>query len=350
MSIMPNTNKRSNLIDLAKMADVSISTVSRVLNNKDSRIKISDKKQQEIRRLAEEYDYSPNIHARRLSTKRCQTIGLSVLLRKVTTKDSLLQSGAFLEMLEGVEQAIGTSDYFLLLMFQNERYFKEKLYSNMLKEQVISGLIVWGSTLRDDYLKSVVNENCIIINSYPQIDCEFNYIGNTENEAFGHLVEYFIKKGHRRFVYVGECGVFNSVGMERVNGFRRILTQYSLDSSRIYQCHFDREQAFAIFDKILSESKIDFDVVAAASDDLAIGVFQAAQKHGYRIPGDFIIAGAGDMGLDFPDSSKIPTFRVNNWRIGELAVQKTLEKLSQKSSEKIHIELPCELVIPDEYK
>lgn len=347
---MQEMNKRSNLIDLAKMAGVSISTVSRVLNNKDSRIKISEQKQKEIRRLAEEYDYSPNIHARRLSTKCCQTIGLSVPLRKVTTKDSLLQSGSFLEMLEGVEQAMGTSDYFLLLMFQNEKYFSEKLYLNLLKEQAISSLIVWGATLKDDYLKSVVNENCIIINSYPQLDCDFNYIGNTEDKDFGSLMEHFIKKGYRRFVYVGESGVFNSVGMERANGFRRVLNQYSLDSSRIYQCHFDRQQAFAIFDEILSKGKADFDVVAAASDDLAIGVFHAAQKHGYRIPDDFIITGAGDMGLDFPDSSKIPTFKVNSWKIGELAVQKTLEKLNKKSSEKIHIELPCELVIPDYYK
>lgn len=342
---MEKIKKRCSLTDLAKMANVNISTVSRVLNNQNTRIKVSKDKQEEIRALALKFDYVPNVNARRLSSSKTNTIGLVVPTEQFKSIENILLHSSFLEFLEGVQAEIGNNDYFLLLIPQTKRYFEEKLYLKLLKQKQIDVLIVWGATLKDEYFYELQSEKCILVNTFPR-EPEMKYcIGNDNRKLFSELMEVYIQKGYKNLIYIGENGAFNSIGMECYQGFCDTLKRHNLDYSRCYPCHFDREQAIEIFREILSSGKVDFDLVAAANNDLACGIFEVATEFGYTPGKDFMVTGAAAMGINFPDGSKIPSYVLDNFLLGQKTVKTAIDMNEKNLMIPFNIKLDGKLIL-----
>lgn len=336
-------NGKYTIKEIARYAGVAPSTVSRVLNNTVTSIPVTEKTRKKILRAVKEFDYSPNVNAKRLSAKKTFVIGLQVPANE-TSPAHAFSDHTLIETMRGIEDIVKNSEYKLLIIFKTAKYFKDNEYIKLFKEKNLDGLIIWGEHDNYAYNDAILDYPVVFVNSSPGAPQNINFITHDNYNASFMLTEHLIKKGYKNFLYLTANQTL-SIVRERKAGFLDALKKHSLeiDDSKIIESTCISRQAFEIMDKILAEKKLSFDAVACINDSAAIGVYQAALKHGKKIPQDFALAG-GD-GVDVFGENYLPltTFRVNCFEMGRRAVQRVFELIDDKnptpSTEKIKAEL-----------
>ncbi len=341
--------KKYNLTDIATLAGVAPSTVSRVLNGKDIRIKVSPTTRAKILHLVKEFDYSPDVNARRLWTGRSNTIGLAVPVQWQELGQSIFSDHPFTEMMGGIERALAGSSYRLMLIFQNEAYFRNREYITLLKTKVLDGAIIWGAVNSDSYIGEIADYPVVVVNTEPKPCGDFNYIGNDNTAGSYELTRAMLKRGARRFGYLGGIGGSNSIGLERFSGFKRALAEAGLVPRTVLECMFRREAGAETMECFLRRGRPELDVLVCASDELAFGVYVTLKKFGLRVPDDLVLTGADGVGNFSEGLFPLPTYRVPAAKIGERAVGELMRRIDDPSRPKVRELLPVQLVIPEEF-
>lgn len=334
---------RCTLTQLAEIVGVGPSTVSRVLNNSYSRVKITENTIRKIHTAAKEYGYTPNINARRLLKSRTFVIGLEVPagnIGKHTFADHSL-----IETLRGIEDVIVNSEYRLLVLFKNEKYMNTRDNIKLLREKAIDGLLVWGASYLDSYADEITGHPVIFINSRPQGLKNFNFIGHDNFNSSFELTEYAISQGCRKFLYFSSNVNTNSINEERCNGFIAALNKHQIpfEREKFIQANYRRDTAAQLMDQILTEKKLQFDAVICANDSMAAGVYDAAQRRGLRVPESFRLAGADGV-HDIYDNYQITTTAVDCFNMGSLAMVKLIDMIDGKEKDWHEICLKCQLL------
>jgi len=344
-SLLAPANKPT-IRDIAAVAGVSASTVSRVLNNQETSIKVTPETKEKIMAAVRQLDYSPNINAKRLWADKTFTLGLVVpsALRNFGTH--IFSDTPFQETLCGLEDILSGSQYRLMLIFQNEQFLTTQEYMRLFKEKILDGLIIWGAGEQDKYIAEIASYPVVVVNSFPQIDCEFNRIGADQEQGSYALTEYMIGRGHRRFLYLGSLPG-NSIARERIAGFRRAISTHGLaiQEANIVPCHYTRDAGYQAMDKIMRENKMEYDAVCTGNDEIALGVFLAAQKHGKKIPADFALAGADGTSGQSTDFLPLTTYKIDSRQMGEAAMRTMLQMLSGEIGKPVNIVFAPKLVI-----
>lgn len=335
--------KNYTIKEIASYAGVAPSTVSRVLNNTLTSIPVTEKTRKKIFAAVKKFDYSPNVNAKRLSAKKTFVIGLQVPADETSTVHAF-SDHTLVETMRGIEDIVKSSEYKLLIIFKTAEYFRNSEYIRLFKEKNLDGLIIWGEYDAYSYKEEILDYPVVFINSRPAYPQKINFIGHDNYNASFTLTEYLIDKGYRDFLYF-TADERLSITKERMSGFMDALQKHSIkiDSSKIIRSDYISDMGFKIMDKILTENKLSFDAVVCINDTAAAGVYQAALKHGKKIPLDFAITG-GD-GVDVFNEGWLPftTFKVNCFEMGRRAVQRVFELIDGKnmtsSAEMIKTEL-----------
>lgn len=341
--------KKYNLTDIAALAGVAPSTVSRVLNGKDIRIKVSSATRAKILHLVKEFDYSPDVNARRLWTGRSNTIGLAVPVQWQERGQSIFSDHPFTEMMGGIEHALSESNYRLMLIFQNDVYFRNREYIALLKTKVLDGTIIWGAVNSDSYIGEIADFPVIVVNTEPKPCGDFNYIGNDNARGSYELTRAMLHRGARRFGYLGGIGESNSIGLERFSGFKRALEEAGLVPHTVLECMFRREAGAEAMKNYLRHNRPEFDVLVCASDELAFGAYVTLKKFGLRVPDDLVLTGADGVGNFSEGLFPLPTYRVPAAQVGERAVKELLRRIDDPGCPKIREILPVKQIIPKEF-
>jgi LacI family transcriptional regulator len=278
-------SQRSTILDIAREAGVSISTVSRVLNaNVPVSAETADRVWQAVQRL----EYTPNSAARHLASQQANTIGL--ILPEI--------SGVFFPpMLRGIERCVREQGFGLLIYSSPPNEQPEKFHRKMLGEHNTDGLLVFTNRLSEPDLGWFYRRGFPVVllhRSSPQgMDIPSVVFENrmgTEN-LINHLIE---AHGCRRIAIL-RGPVENEDSYWREMGYRSALEQHNipLNLDLFERGDFDPQIAFHAVNRLLDRG-IHFDAIFAGDDDSSAGVFLALKLRSLRVPEDVRVVGFDD--------------------------------------------------------
>jgi DNA-binding LacI/PurR family transcriptional regulator len=324
-------NRPPTIADVAQRAEVSIATVSRVLNGTTP---VESEKAERVRRAMDELQFVPRHAARVLASKRTNTIGL--LLPEI--------SGAFFSpMLKGIESATHEAGYGLLIHSTKQ----EGPSRRPLGEHNTDGLLIFTDGLDHRELYRLYNLNfpLVLLHQTPPDSMQIPAIAIENKNGAAMLVNHLIEvHGRRRIVFLqGPTGHEDSVWRER--GYREALEERGIEFSAelIALGGFDDEEASITIQQMLADG-IEFDAVFAGDDDAAIGAIRALQLAGRRVPEDVAVVGFDDIPFARYLSPTLTTVRAPIEEVGREAVRQLTRLMHGQRAEALTL-MRTELVI-----
>ncbi|AJA48777.1 HTH-type transcriptional regulator DegA [Clostridium pasteurianum DSM 525 = ATCC 6013] len=271
-----------NIYDIAKEAGVSITTVSRVLNNKEN---ISKKTKEKVQSILNKYNYTPNAIARGLVAKSMKSIGV------VTTDITDIHHGNTAYIIEREFNKIG---YNVILCNTGGKTMESINYIKMLSERNIDGIILMGSVFNDDDIKSsmasyINNIPMVIINGFLNIENTHSIL---VDDAYGIslCVDHLINSGHRDIVYVKDQNTYSA--NQKKEGFIMGMNKnnLSIDDNSIINVKKGLEGGADAVEKLIQLNK-KFSAIIFGEDITAIGGIKKLRSLGLHIPKDVAITG-----------------------------------------------------------
>lgn len=312
--------------DIARVAGVSVTTVSRALNGYSD---VNEKTRQKIAAVARELNYSPNTLARGLVMQKSKTIGLLV---SGISRESVKDNFTF-EVLCGVNERASTLGYDLILFNTNTMMQREKTYTQLCRERRVDGAIIQGIKKEDPYLKEVVESDipCVLVD----IPVHSNSVGYvTTDNALGakKAVEHLASLGHKHIGMInGHEDAF--VSQERLNGYREALKECGLSfrSEWVVSGNFEEKKAEKAAQELINRHK-EVTAIFCASDLMALGALKACKELGLHVPKEMSIVGYDNIVLASYSSPNLTTVGQEVYQIGYEAADLLIEMLEGKET------------------
>jgi len=286
----PPRPQKLQMGDIARLAGVDISTVSRALNGSSL---VKDATRQRIEELARSLNYSVNVGARNLRLKQNRTI--AVVVPYDATARQQISDPFFVGILGRLADALTDRDYDMLL----SRVDAERL--DLIGELAASGramgVILIGQWHRHEQLNQLAAANAPIVVWGAHLPQQLYCTVGSDNIAGGALAtEHLVGLGRRRIAFFGDIE-FPEVA-QRFEGYRQTLARHGIaqDPQLVLRTSFLDGSAQQAISGLVAR-KIPFDSLFASSDLLAIGAITALREHGLATPEDVAVVGYDDIEL-----------------------------------------------------
>ncbi len=226
---------KNSIIDVAKLAGVSKSTVSRVLNNGS----VSKEAEEKVYKAIEELNYFPNAMARGLRGKSGKIIG--VYFPKLQNSP-LFDNKAITAQLNGIQMVLNEKDYYLLLVIENlhENEYKDFVpkYMQLLRENKMDGLITIGKFSDEEYLKKAVEKYRSVVYTGERIkDCDGYNIYSNYLKFNKKVYNYFYEHGHRKIAAFTDHITFSEVALRKYDAYREFCEEKDLQYDKSHIIH-----------------------------------------------------------------------------------------------------------------
>ncbi len=301
--------------DVAKQADVSISTVSRVLNDT---CPVHSEKRVRVERAVAELGYTPNPAARSLLTR--ETGGIGIILPFV--------SGEFFsEFLNGVDEAAQEEDYFLLISTSHHSSDDlKKAMRGMYKR--VDGLLVMAPQMSTAEVRDLAPAGIPLVFVNTRF-VEENPEGITFDNYGGMyaMTTHLVSKGHRRIGFItGPKDAYDA--QERLRGYRKALQDVGIaeDEELILNGEYDQKTGFERTKTLLALEQRPT-AIMASNDDSAIGVLSALREQGVAIPEEMAVTGFDDVPSARYASPPLSSVHVPVRELGSAAIRLLTERL-----------------------
>lgn len=330
--------------EIAKEAGVSVSTVSRVLNNvsKGKRDKVIFSR---IMQIAKDRNYRVNAVAQALRKGGAHSIGF------VCPSDVYLLSQYTGEILKGAVDAVSKYDYDLSLsIIPKEKnyivHYQEYCNRSMARGILLQDWILWETKRLDTFFET--NIPFVLINSKSD-DMRVSFVDSDNYAGAYKATEYLIKLGHKRIMHLH--GYQRSVNAaERLEGYKKALEDYGLPfDEKLVTVHasYSYATALPLLRDILTKA-LDFSAVFATNDEMAVAAIRALEEKGLSVPRDVAVIGFDDLPIASTNNPRLTTVRQNVFEIGRSATEILVEIAEGKRSRIGHkVILPTDLVIRD---
>jgi len=275
--------KKSTIDDIAKLANVSKSTVSRVLNDTTP---VHEEKRLAVEAAMKELDFRPNVFARSLAGGQSKTIGVL---------SQHLGSSFYDTISEGIISHFGGSGYWPMFADCNdEPSIADEAVENFL-DRKIDGLIFIGGMLAEEKLMEI-NDRVPTFVVGMELETAAKQCICVNNELAGfNAVKHLIELGHRSIVHVKGIQDHRDA-IHRFEGYRRALEESGIpiDPELICEGQFDCQSGYDATMDLLKRGK-KFTAVFAANDQCAMGVKLALHRHSVSVPEDVSVIGFDDQ-------------------------------------------------------
>lgn len=314
--------------DIAREAGVSITTVSRVLNNKEDGT--SKETREKVLLVMKDLNYQPNKLARGLVTKRSNMLGLIV---------PNISNPYFPELCRGAEDEANLRNYSLIICNSDDQSQKEENYLRLLQEQQVDGILLSSKNRLSQTSKDLLQSGRIPYILFDRGDEASNQSGVfLDNEKGGYLAgKHLTDLGHTKIACLtGPTEIRNS--QQRLTGFQLALAEAGVEipPSFILVGDFQMETAYKIAKEFLQLNSVT--AIFAGNDLMACGVYRAAHELGIQIPGQLSIIGFDDIPLVTALIPKLTTIRQGTYEMGRKAIELLINELENKSSEGVVFE------------
>jgi len=322
------------LHELAKAADVSISTVSRSLTNSTHPVK--EETRQKILNLAHELNYRPNLVARSLRTD--QTCMVGIVADNICSPFSPM-------IIRGIQDQLKKEGYFGIIINTDWDPQLEMEAIHELISHSIDGIIFVESWLRE------TNPNLELVNKpyvfvHRLFGASYQYtVGPDEHYGAWLSVTHLLKLGHRRIGYInGPDGWYAST--ERLVGYQEALASYgiSYNPALVERGDWEVQSGYSSTHKLLKLSKPP-DAIFAANDLMALGAIYAVQEAGLRVPEDIAVSGYDDREIASIVRPTITTVTLPCYDMGQASAQMLLKLVSGNSDPIEPVRIKGKLVI-----
>jgi LacI family transcriptional regulator len=312
--------RKITIKDIARMANVSHTTVSRALNNK-SRIKNETKNK--ILAIASELNYQPNFIARSLVMKKTKTLGLVI---------TNIANPFYTELAQGIEATVRGLGYNIIFCSTHSDLSTEKHYIDMLRSKGVDGIIFSSAHMDDPNILFLAEEAfpIVLVNRrtyHPIVREKVDYVG-IDNILGGFLaVEHLIRLGHQRIGIIGGSSE-SSVGFERLEGGKRALSTYGLEVMGGYflEGDFLKGSGYRGGKEFLKMAEPPT-AIFATNDYMALGTYQAIVEEGQKVPENIALIGFNDIEFTAIKGVELTTIGQKKYEMGALAVKILVEKI-----------------------
>ena len=302
--------------DIAHEANVSISTVSRVINNTKE---VSPELKKRVYSIIEKHSFKPNLIARSLVTRKTGMIAIIV---------SNISNAVFGTLTKGIESVCRQRDYTLIVCESGGHIENEIKLLRTMSNRNIDGLLFAGV----DVNHNLVNE--IIAQEYPivLINQEMSEPGGVPSlptviinniQAIKDAIRFLYENGHRKIAFIGGLKNDYSAGQKRYTGYRQALTELGLEYNESYVDYgdFSFESGYRCMKKIYEENSQLPTAIMACSDLMAIGAMNYLEKMNIKVPDNISIMGFDDIEFASYVKPELSTVRISYYEEGILASQ-----------------------------
>lgn len=309
-------SRTQTLHDVAKIAQVSPSTVSRILNGTAV---VSPEKRKQVEHAIATLDYRPNMMAQALAKGRSMTVG-------VVTQ--AISSPFYAETLEGVEQGFADSLYHPMFISGHWRQEKELEAINILTARRVDALIILGGNLEDAYLKQLAKQIPVVPVGRLVVGLEAQSVRiNQFNGAISGM-QHLIDLGHRRIAHIaGPTTHRDSTG--RLEGYQQMLAANGIafDPSLVVTGNYQEHSGLLAMEQLLLRDT-SITAVFSANDQMALGARLCLYRRGIRVPDDISIVGFDDLFSSSYATPPLTTVRQPGQEMGVAAALMVLSLLN----------------------
>ena len=324
------------LEEVARLAGVSRSTVSRVINDHPS---VREETRVRVWEAIRKSGYRPHAVARSLVTKRTQIVGM--VIPEVVSH--LFTDPFFPILLRSATEACNERGYQLMLSLFSSSADRQEIYQRLVRNAYLDGVIVASAALGDPLISDLLRDGvpfvCVGRSPDERVhSVDVDNVGGTQM-----AVEHLIRLGHRRIGMVtGRPDM--TAGQDRVEGYRQALVAHGIpvDEDLIIEGDFTEASGMAGMQRMLpAEPSAAF----MASDTMAVGALKALRQAGRRVPQDISLVSFDDIPVASATEPPLTTVRQPIGRMAVLAVEALLDLIEQPGSGPQRIVLPTQLVI-----
>ncbi|WP_434751351.1 LacI family DNA-binding transcriptional regulator [Paenibacillus amylolyticus] len=317
-----------NISDIAQMAGVAKSTVSRYLNGGS----VSEDTRQKIERIIKQYNYVPNTFAQSLKAKKTSIIGTVV---------PRLDSYATSQTLIGIDEELRGLQYQMLIANTSQDMQREIDAIYDFARQKVSGIILLAAEITEAHLKAIEDIRIPVLLVGQQHESLHCLIHNDDQAGY-IMGKYVVEQGHRDIVFMGVGEKDQAVGIHRKQGFKRAIDECSDCNVRYYETSFKMSEAVITAEKILQENRPT--LIVAATDNIAMGVMKTASSQKIRIPKQLSVTGFGGYDITEMIHPTLTTVKYDYLQAGKLAASHISQLVEGESVRKQTI-LDVELIL-----
>ncbi len=319
-------NKKNTINDVAELAGVSITTVSRVINGN---YPVKSETREKILKAISELDFTPNEVAKSMVTKTTKTIG--VIIPSFTNI-------FFSTLVKGINDVADKNGYTLFICTSDNN--EEELVTKLVNRQV-DGIIIADSNAiskKEFYLKIQKQIPLIFVNGY---DEDFNFVSCDQMGGTIMALEYLLNKGHKDILFIRGSENSNSYNLKE-KLFKEMISK---DNILVVQKGNKDEAIENTTKDVISEFSKGkkYDAIFACNDLMAIGAINGLKSLGIDIPSEVCVVGFDNIFLCEVLSPKITTVSQNIYELGTKSFECVLKLVG--GSDKINIRLECKLEI-----
>lgn len=331
--------KKTTIKDIAKQVGVSVTTVSNVINGKQS--KVSEETINKIHKSIKELNYIPNLSARSLVNNKSKLIGV-IIPQTEDYKQLLLENPFYSEMVSGIESKTREHGYYIILSGVD----KDKSVLDVFVRWNLDGAIIMGIYQEEFYegLKQV-RIPITLVDSYIN-DKYFHKVG-IDDEYGGYLAtKYLIECGHRNIALVTGSIKKDGVTEKRFLGYKRALQEADIfyNPEYVFEQSVSYEHGIEAGKNIAGEHK-DITAVFATADLIAAGVISGLKEYGKDVPQDISVMGFDDVSISRMIVPSLTTIKQNIRYKGAVAAEQVINAI-EKNGDNLSKEvlLPLEVV------
>lgn len=319
--------------DVAKAANVSVATVSRVLNKKTN---VSDEAVQAVTRAVEELGYSPNFLGRDLRKSETKRI-LAII---ASTEHSF-----YSEVLRGMQETAFTKGYDVLIATTRDDPEHEMHLLNMLFSKAVDGAVLLAPKLTADEISDLARRYHLAMCLERLEGCNVLCV-TIDNELAGYdATKLLIGKGRKRIGLIS-TKVRSQSSIDRENGYKRALKEAGIpyDESLVYYGTYDNESGYNGCEELMSLDNRP-DAIFAVSDTIAIGAMTYAIRKGISIGDELLVFGFDNIAYSHMFIPKLSTVEQPCYLQGKTVVEKLIANIKAEEPDKGLYMLPHSLIL-----
>lgn len=325
--------------DVANAANVSQSTVSRVLSSTASKVPISEETRQRVMTVIKELGYHPNQYARSLRGRKVHMIGMVI---------ADISNPFYHPMVRAVQDVAFQYHYDVMIANSDHSREKELLFCELIVRRPVDGIAIIPYHLDDEDLDNLMARTGVVISAvgnhiqHPNIDVTFADDTKASYEAIRWLIE---KRGHKRIAMIRANPEFPVI-IRRYSAFCRAMEEAGLPVPEEYiqESDWSVESGQRAIKRLMA-LPMPPTAVFAASDTIAIGALEAAQAMGYRVPEDIAIMGFDNINIASWVRPRLTTVAQYPDKMGYLLAKSLFQRLQgEYDGPSRRFEVPCQLI------
>lgn len=328
--------------DIAEKADVSISTVSKSLNDKGG---VSPLTRQKVLNIAKELGYF-SFHSQ--ANLKTHNIAFIMSRRHIP----IFNNPFYTRVIAGVEIEVENYDYNLLFSTIKLDALESKEVPSIISQNKVDGLILAGADINQEMIRAIENLKfpTVLVDNYLRSPIMDSIVSDNFNGAM-EAVRYLIKKGHQEIGYAGGPMSHPSFA-ERYKAFKLEMLENNLEVNNNFvkiEEDFNQDLGKELAKEFLKEEKLPT-AIFAANDATAIGLLQTFNKYGVKVPADISIIGFDNIELTAFITPKITTISVDKEGMGQEAARRLFDRIKNPEKKSTKSVIPTELIVRESVK